>query len=79
MSAEPTLVELDSRRRAALGRLARHARYLAEVDEDGVITLTPAAVVSTLEATVIARRPDLLQPADRSKLVSIKADRQRGG
>jgi hypothetical protein len=79
MSAEPTLVELDSRRRAALGRLARHSRYLAEVDEDGVITLTPAAVVSTLEATLISRRPDLLQPADRSKLVSIKANRRRGG
>jgi hypothetical protein len=79
MSAEPTLVELDSRRRAALGRLARHSRYLAEVDEDGVITLTPAAVVSALEASLISRRPDLLQPADRSNLVSIKADRRRGG
>ena len=79
MSAEPILVELDSRRRAALGRLARHSRYLAEVDGDGVITLTPAAVVSALEATLISRRPDLLQPADRSNLVSIKADRRRGG
>jgi hypothetical protein len=79
MSTEPTLVELDSRRRAALGRLARHARYLAEVDEDGIITLTPAAVVSAVEATLIARRPDLLQPADRSKLVGVKADRRHAG
>lgn len=79
MSTEPTLVELDSRRRAALGRLARHSRYLAEVDEDGIITLTPAAVVSALEATLISRRPDLLQPTDRSSLVPIKADRRRGG
>lgn len=79
MRTEPTLVELDSRHRAALGRLARHSRYLAEVDDDGIITLTPAAVVSALEAALISRRPDLLQPADRSTLVSIKADRRHGG
>ncbi|MEW6474130.1 MAG: hypothetical protein AB1679_17900 [Actinomycetota bacterium] len=79
MSTEPTLVELDSRHRAALGRLARHARYLAEVDEDGIITLTPAVVVSAIETTLIARRPDLLQPADRSKLVRVVADRRHAG
>ncbi|MGH8998821.1 MAG: hypothetical protein ACRDY7_05455 [Acidimicrobiia bacterium] len=79
MSAEPTLVELDSRHRAALGRLARHARYLAEVDDDGIITLTPAAVVSAVEAALISRRPDLLRPADRSKLVGVKADRRYAG
>jgi hypothetical protein len=79
MSTEPTLVELDSRHRAALGRLARHSRYLAEVDDDGIITLTPAAVVSALEATLISRRPDLLRPAERAKLVRVKADRRHGG
>jgi hypothetical protein len=79
MSTEPTLVELDSRHRAALGRLARHSRYLAEVDDDGIITLTPAAVVSALEATLISRRPDLLTPADSAKLVRVKADRRHGG
>ncbi|MEW6477666.1 MAG: hypothetical protein AB1679_35925 [Actinomycetota bacterium] len=79
MSTQPTLVELDSRRRAALGRLARHSRYLAEVDDDGVITLTPVAVVSALEATLISRRPDLLRPADRSTVVPIRADRRHGG
>lgn len=79
MSTEPTLVELDSRHRAALGRLARHARYLAEVDDDGTITLTPATVVTALESTLLARRPDLLRPADRSGLVPIEADRRHGG
>ena len=78
MHTDPTLVELDSRHRAALGRLARHPRYLAERDDDGVITLTPAVVVSALEMDLVARRPDLLQPA-RSKLVPIKADRANAG
>lgn len=45
MADEPTLIELDARNRASLGKLARHRRYLAKLQPDGTIVLTPAAVV----------------------------------
>jgi hypothetical protein len=42
----PVLLEADSRRRISLGSLVEeHARYLATVEGDGVIILTPAAVI----------------------------------
>lgn len=44
-----TFVELDSRRRASLAKLARHDRYLVDVAPDGTLTLTPAVVRSVLE------------------------------
>jgi hypothetical protein len=41
------LIELDARGRASLARLGRpeHRRYLARVEADGTIILTPATVV----------------------------------
>jgi hypothetical protein len=39
------LLQLDGRRRLSLGDLALHQYYLAELADDGVITLTPAVVV----------------------------------
>ena len=41
------IIELDGRRRAALGSICRPDvdTYVAEVDEAGVITLTPAIAV----------------------------------
>jgi hypothetical protein len=44
---ERILIELDGRRRASLARLGRpeHRRYLARVEPDGTIVLTPARVV----------------------------------
>ncbi len=45
-----TLIELDSRKRAALGRLAHHDRYLARVEPDGTLILTPATVMTKQEA-----------------------------
>lgn len=47
---QPSLLEVDSRRRISLGSLAEHARYLVEVEDDGVIVLTPAVVMSVAEA-----------------------------
>jgi hypothetical protein len=42
----PALLEVDSRRRISLGSLVgEHARYLVTVEDDGVIVLTPAAVI----------------------------------
>jgi hypothetical protein len=51
---QPTLLEVDSRRRVSLGSLAEHARYLVEVEDDGVIVLTPAVVMSVAEARLHA-------------------------
>ncbi len=44
-----TFIELDSRRRAALAKIARHDRYLVDVAPDGTLTLTPAVVRSVIE------------------------------
>jgi hypothetical protein len=49
-----SLLEVDSRRRISLGSLAEHDRYLVEVEEDGVIVLTPAVVMSAAEARLHA-------------------------
>ena len=52
MSDGDTLIELDARRRASLGRVGRpeHTRYLVSEEDDGTLILTPATVVSDLEA-----------------------------
>lgn len=49
-----SLLEVDTRRRISLGPLAEHDRYLAQVEEDGVIILTPAVVMSAAEARLYA-------------------------
>jgi hypothetical protein len=50
------VLDVDSRGRVSLGRLAQpgHRRYLAHVEADGTIVLTPAVVVSALEAEILA-------------------------
>lgn len=50
-------LELDARRRLALGSLARHDIYLAAVAADGVITLTPAEVTPLATPPPVVRRP----------------------
>jgi hypothetical protein len=45
----PTLIELDSCRRAALAKIALHDVYLVDRTPDGTITLTPAVVRSVIE------------------------------
>jgi hypothetical protein len=60
------LIELDARGRASLARLGRpeHRRYLARIEADGTIILTPATVVPVIErlAAVDPRQP-LMLPA----------------
>jgi len=54
------LVEVDSRRRITLGRLAAHGdRYLVSVEPGGTIVLTPAVVMSEAEARLLAN-PELV-------------------
>lgn len=48
-----TLVELDDRRRVALGRLADHDRYLATRDEQGRIILEPVVVMTETERRLL--------------------------
>jgi len=56
MAAE--LIELDERGRAPLRKYGRpRARYLVEADENGVIHLYPAAVVTELELAMWRHRP----------------------
>ena len=64
----------------AVGKIGRsdHTRYLARVEADGTIVLTPAVVVSALEAKVLAN-PALVakiqQALDDEADVEIDRDR----
>lgn len=49
-----TLLDVDGRGRVSLGRLARHRRYLAAVEPDGTIVLTPAVVMPEMQARLWA-------------------------
>ncbi len=59
VASDPTLIELDSRRRASLAKLAKHDRYLASEEPDGTIVLVPAVVITELEARFRAN-PELV-------------------
>ena len=79
------LVELDSRRRVALGRLGRpeHNRYLVSEEPDGTLVFTPAVVMTAHEAALL-RNPELVAQieADRanpSEALLSKARRPRRG
>ena len=60
------LLEVDTRRRISLGALATAARYLVGVDEDGIVTLSPAVVMTEMEARLMAR-PDILARVEQSR------------
>jgi hypothetical protein len=49
-----SLLEVDARGRISIGSLATHDRYLVEVEDDGTIVLTPAVVMSAVEARLHA-------------------------
>lgn len=58
MPTAPTLVELDTRGRVSLGKVADHHHYLLRHEEGGVLILEPAVVVSTAQARLDAQ-PEL--------------------
>ncbi len=60
-TASQMLVELDARRRVALGWLGRpeHNRYLVEELPDGTLILRPAVVMTEHEAALL-RHPELV-------------------
>lgn len=54
------LIELDDRRRASLAKInPEHRHYLVEKTSSGAIILTPATVMSDLEARIL-RNEDLM-------------------
>lgn len=61
METQGVLVELDSRRRAALGRLAHHDRYLVTEEPDGTLIFTPAIVMTDMEAKLLRNNPELVR------------------
>lgn len=58
-----TLIELDDRRRASLGKLGHHQRYLAHEEPDGTLVFTPAAVMSEHQARLLSH-PDMMAGID---------------
>jgi hypothetical protein len=78
MTAE--LIELDDRGRAPLRKYGRpRGRYLVEVDENGVIHLYPATVMTELEAAMWRHRPEdavriAASLANPEQLVELGAD-----
>lgn len=75
------LVELDGRRRVALGRIgkAEHTRYLVTEEPDGTLIFTPAVVVTE---AALRRHPELAEEikadqADTSRMVRSKSRRPR--
>ena len=79
------LIELDSRRRVALGRLGKpeHRRYLVSEEPDGTLVFTPAVVMTAHEAALL-RHPELVKQieadrADPSRAVRSQARRPRRG
>ena len=61
------LLELDSRRRVALGRVGNpdHDRYLVDEHPDGTLVVTPAVVMPVHEAALL-RHPDLVERINAS-------------
>ncbi|WP_420619134.1 hypothetical protein [Candidatus Poriferisocius sp.] len=61
MTEIPQLVELDARRRVALGKFGKpeHTRYLVTEHPDGSLLLTPAVVMTVHEAALL-RNPELV-------------------
>ena len=74
------LIELDDRGSAPLRKYGRpRGRYLVEVDEDGVIHLYPAAVMTELEAAMWRLRPEDAARvdaslADQAQLIELTAE-----
>lgn len=73
-----TLLEVDSRKRVSLGQAGELAdRYLMERGPDGVITLTPAVVMSPAEVRLLGRL-DILEAVDDSRTFSAAGGESAG-
>lgn len=70
------VLEVDARRRVTLGPTATAERYIMDQDPSGVITLTPAVVISEDELKLLGR-PDILAAVEKSRADEL-AGRPRG-
>ena len=72
------LVELDARRRVALGRLgnAEHNRYLVTEHSKGTLVFTPAVVMTAHEAALL-RHPELVEQIEADRADPARAVRSR--
>lgn len=62
-----TVIEVDSRKRVSLGQTGELAeRYLVEVGPAGVITLTPAVVLSEEELRLL-QHPEIIEAIEESR------------
>lgn len=61
-------MDVDRRGRVSLGRVAKasHRRYLAHEEPDGTVVLTPAVVMSELEARFLTNRR-LVERVERNR------------
>jgi len=71
------LIELDERRRASLGKIGRHSRYLVREELDGTLIFEPVAVLTEAEQRYLSNQalaaqvedsrahPERLQPRPR--------------
>ena len=74
----PQLVELDARRRVALGRIGNpeHDRYLVTEHTDGTLVFTPAVVMTAHEAALL-RHPELVEQIEADRADPTRAARSR--
>ena len=76
MPDNENLIEVDSRGRVTLGRLAgEHKRFLVSADQDGTILLRPAVVRSAIEDRML-RDPEIVKSV-RDGLASVHRIRDR--
>ncbi|MBO0802508.1 MAG: hypothetical protein J2P25_05470 [Nocardiopsaceae bacterium] len=74
----PVLVELDDRRRTALGRVGHkeHTRYLVEERSDGTLIWRPAVVVPEHELRFMQAHPEAYAEVRRQQAAPDPARRQ---
>lgn len=65
-----TNVVLDSRSRITLGNFAKSSTYVMDVTEDGVVTLSPAEVLTRDEIKALSR-PDVLAAIEASRAAEL--------
>lgn len=77
------LIELDSRRRVALGKIGNpeHSRYIVTEQPDGTLIFSPAVVMTEHEAALL-RHPEIIEriqqlQSDPTKAVRAKNRRPR--
>lgn len=59
-----TLIQVDSRKRVSLGKLAHHDQYIVTEENDGRLILEPAVVLTVAERNFL-NDPELVEALNR--------------